>query len=190
MKTNILFLSIVAIILIGCSNKEPKTQKDLQIISQSEDNQIMPPDSEINITIKEIYEQHIAQQQFKSEQEYILSLPLVSNRYYITEDESNITIQNLFSNKDLAFMTKQSEFRNNFILDSIVFMDYKVLKSDEIYEGPVNEITIPLFSIDKQMILVRESYGKGVLCGYTSIIIYKKRNNVWAVLAGISAWQS
>ncbi len=187
MKTKILLLSVISLVMISCSNSE---HENLQTTEQSEDNQIMPSDSEINVTIKEIYEQHIAQQQFESEKEFILSFPLVSNRYYITEDESNITIQNLFSNKDLAFMTKQSKFRNNFILDSTVFMYYKILKSNEIYEGPVNEITIPLFSIDKQIILVRESYGKGFLCGYSSVTIYKKKNNIWVTLAVISAWQS
>ena len=50
--------------------------------------------------------------------------------------------------------------------------------------------TIPLFSVDKQTVIIMKEFYCGDLCAYGGTYIYKKSGDKWKLFAALNKWMS
>ena len=132
--------------------------------------------------------------------------------FYFTEyDSLQITKQNaIFSKDDLAFIFKQALINPQLKLDSEIISEDKLVplniemafnRDRKIREEYLQEnrnkysqictLSIPLFSRNKNVAIVKIGYSCGALCGEGGIYIYKKeKNGNWTLIKSISDWVS
>nr|WP_322622965.1 hypothetical protein [uncultured Flavobacterium sp.] len=56
--------------------------------------------------------------------------------------------------------------------------------------GSFCSISLPLFSEDREMVVIRLSYSCGSLCGYGGIYVFKKEDDIWKPFTAIDQWMS
>ena len=132
--------------------------------------------------------------------------------FYFTEyDSIQITKQTtILSKDDLAFIFKQAAINPQLKLDSEIVSEDKLVPlnigkafnrdrkiREEYFEENRNKynkicsLSIPLFSKDRNIAIVKIGYSCGVLCGEGGIYIYKKeKNGNWNLIKSISDWVS
>jgi len=103
-----------------------------------------------------------------------------------------IELNPLLSLKDIDYIFNQNRTSNDYDLSNCLYN--KVLITHQtIMENPnlgYFDISAPLFSIDKEVVIIRISYFCGGLCGNGGTYVYKKENNIWLLKFTLSEWIS
>ena len=176
-----LALILLAIFFISC-NKKTELKKEL--VSEKEIYEVLN-------TVLIPYEKD--------------NIPLDSN--YVSYDQIDVfemikhdsllsvKINSAFSKNDIKFINEQRKNIKKFELKQSLLSNIVVIPMDTInkflknnfwskyyqkygHRG-YNEISLPLFSIDKNVVLMSISYNCGSLCGGGSVWIFKKVNGKW-----------
>ena len=203
-----IFLLIVCFQILSCNSSHTKTQRILALDSLKS----------VQAPIKEEYIQFIPDSILCNALNYFVnSLPknlIKSERYldktpfYVLTGEDSLKLQRLdtiFSSADLDFIFKQNHYSKYFELNKCVnnkefisadtlmkFMgdDFWTKFRKKYDAGGYITICVPLFSIKKDIVIIRYAVACGRLCGHGSTIIYKKQGHKWKELIYLDNWIS
>jgi hypothetical protein len=204
MKKNILYI-VMIFVFSNCQNKKEETniaseetknineiveaiiiQDSLNVFLKSEDSTMFCNElRRLNIYIPEKRNDGLA-------------LPPPPQDIYITElINSKIKGESFFSSKDSLYLLKQNSNpeklkiekdlinRLNTITIEKLETQYKKGQRIRFYE-----MTIPVFSLDKQKAYVQLGYHCGRLCGNGKAIYLKKINGKWKIITKWETWIS
>lgn len=134
---------------------------------------------------------------------------IVAREYYpLFSDRSEATriLRNIkgLSTADIDFMYQQSLYSPKFELKKEKLKTEKGLKipdacniQDKAYWchiskqfGSFCNISLPLFSEDRETALISYSYNCGVLCGHGGYYVFRKENTTWTLVSVLEEWVS
>lgn len=206
MKKPILYIVLI-FVFCSCQNKKEKTsiaseqikdineiveaiiiQDSLDVFSKSEDSTMF---------CSELRKLKINIPQKKDSKDFIL-LPPLSGGIYITQlVPSKIKGQTFFSSKDSLYLLEQNSNPDKLkIAKSIVeklnttTIEKTKIRRKNGQRSRFYEMTIPIFSADKQNAYVELDYECGGLCGSGQAIYLKKINGKWKIIVQWENWIS
>jgi hypothetical protein len=98
----------------------------------------------------------------------------------------------LLSPKDIDYIFRQNRTSEDYDLSNC--LQNKELVSHQTVMGNPSlgyyDISAPLFSIDKEIVIIRFSYFCGGLCGHGGTYVYKKENRTWRLILTLDSWIS
>ena len=172
MKTNLLSITFFIFFVTGCTR---------------DDEDLLIPDSNICSTIN----------QFVNE-----VMPTSGNKFYSstlfnfltsTDSLSLIKQDSLLSPSDIDYIFKQNRITVEYDLT-------KCLQNKELIHRRINNemnptlgvysISLPIFSIDNEIVIISFSYYCDGLCGFGGKYLYKKVNNTWQLRIILMEWIS
>jgi hypothetical protein len=110
-------------------------------------------------------------------------------RYLTSGDSLYLSEQNsLFSKSDIEYIFKQNRTDKDFRLDAC--LQGKELISPKEHILSVNSIKAPIFTLDKEIVIIGFSYYCGGLCGSGGTYVYKKVNGTWQKIITLMEWIS
>lgn len=123
------------------------------------------------------------------------AIKMLGNYYY-----SDLYLYKEYAGTDTIFLQEDREFLYNqfkAIKDSVwhdTFENSEVLNKNE-YKPEIYyryyKYSIPLFSKDKQYVIVQRDYLCGRLCGYGGCFVYRKvGDHKWEYVTGVNVWLS
>ena len=206
MKKIALF-SILIIAFYGCQNKKEETniaseeiknineiveaiiiQDSLNVFSKSEDSTMFCSElRKLNIYIPP-----------KKKNNDDIILPPKSDGIYISQLlPSTIKGYTFFSSKDSLFLLEQNSNREKLTiakkiinkLNNTKIEKIKIRRKDK-QRSRFYEMTIPVFSMDRQSAYVQLDYQCGGLCGSGQDIFLKKINGRWKIIVQWQSWIS
>lgn len=206
MKKPILYILLI-FAFCSCQNKKEKTsiateqikdineiveaiiiQDSLDVFSKSEDSTAFCSElRKLNI--------HIPQK--KNSEDFIL-LPPLSGGIYITQLlPSKIKGQTFFSSKDSLYLLEQNSNPDKLKIGKSIVeklntttIEKTKIKRKNRQRSRFYEMTIPIFSADKQNAYVELDYECGGLCGSGQAIYLKKINGKWKIIVQWQTWIS
>jgi hypothetical protein len=97
-----------------------------------------------------------------------------------------------FSQMDIEYIFTQNRTSEDYDLSNCLRNKDLVTLETIISNHPLGyyNISAPLFSIDKEIVIIRISYYCGGLCGNGGTYVYKKENGIWQLKLTISEWIS
>ena len=98
----------------------------------------------------------------------------------------------IFSQRDIEYISRQNKTSEKFDLSNCL-QNKEIVTSETILSNPSLghfSISAPLFSIDKETIIIRISYFCGGLCGHGGTYVYKKEKKTWRLKLTLEEWIS
>ena len=191
----------------SCQNKKEKTsiateqikdineiveaiiiQDSLDVFSKSEDSTAF---------CSELRKLKIHIPQKKNSEDFIL-LPPLSGGIYITQlVPSKIKGQTFFSSKDSLYLLEQNSNPDKLKIGKSIVeklntttIEKTKIRRKNRQRSRFYEMTIPIFSADKQNAYVELDYECGGLCGSGQAIYLKKINGKWKIILQWQSWIS
>jgi hypothetical protein len=118
----------------------------------------------------------------------------IFHRHVFRGREFTNRLDSLFSREDIDFFYKQIEgqrmntkwlkpFINSVLVDNVK------LNSNHYAKQAMYSYSLPLFSFDKQRLVIIKAFFCGLLCGGGAYYVYeKKKNNNWILIRKINEW--
>lgn len=105
-------------------------------------------------------------------------------------NDRNKWLDTIFTIDDKMFLASQCKKQKK-RWDKIA-RDVGFIKCRKLHLSNIHHLSIPLFSMDRQFVLIRESYYCGSLCAYSAIKIYKRKKDGegWEFLKSINGMMS
>lgn len=206
MKKPILYIVLI-FAFCSCQNKKEKTsiaseqikdineiveaiiiQDSLDVFSKSEDSTAF---------CSELRKLKIHIPQKKNSEDFIL-LPPLSGGIYITQlVPSKIKGQTFFSSKDSLYLLEQNSNPDKLKIGKSIVeklntttIEKTKIRRKNRQRSRFYEMTIPIFSADKQNAYVELDYECGGLCGSGQAIYLKKINGKWKIIVQWQSWIS
>ena len=206
MKKPILYIVLI-FAFYSCQNKKEKTsiaseqikdineiveaiiiQDSLDVFSKSEDSTAF---------CSELRKLKIHIPQKKNSEDFIL-LPPLSGGIYITQlVPSKIKGQTFFSSKDSLYLLEQNSNPDKLKIGKSIVeklntttIEKTKIRRKNRQRSRFYEMTIPIFSADKQNAYVELDYECGGLCGSGQAIYLKKINGKWKIILQWQSWIS
>ncbi|RXM45030.1 hypothetical protein [Flavobacterium sp. YO64] len=206
MKKPILYILLI-FAFCSCQNKKEKTsiasgqikdineiveaiiiQDSLDVFSKSEDSTAF---------CSELRKLKIHIPQKKNSEDFIL-LPPLSGGIYITQlAPSKIKGQTFFSSKDSLYLLEQNSNPDKLKIGKSIVeklntttIEKTKIRRKNRQRSRFYEMTIPIFSADKQNAYVELDYECGGLCGSGQAIYLKKINGKWKIIVQWQSWIS
>ena len=206
MKKPILYILLI-FAFCSCQNKKEKTsiasgqikdineiveaiiiQDSLDVFSKSEDSTAF---------CSELRKLKIHIPQKKNSEDFIL-LPPLSGGIYITQlVPSKIKGQTFFSSKDSLYLLEQNSNPDKLKIGKSIVeklntttIEKTKIRRKNRQRSRFYEMTIPIFSADKQNAYVELDYECGGLCGSGQAIYLKKINGKWKIILQWQSWIS
>ena len=138
----------------------------------------------------------------------VLDKPFFEDTNYLIDSLKKDTI---FSKDDIAFLEVQMQSVKNFTINPELFNGKEIISSDTIKRYSTEEarrwtfwedyrkkygeagfcnISLPLFSKDRQRVIINTSYSCGGKCGEGGVFIYQKIKGKWKQIKELSWWIS
>jgi hypothetical protein len=172
MKTYLLLIIICTFFVIsGCKRNDDDLQVDESIICNT-----------INQFVSEVLSNNAEKFFNKASFNILTSI----DSLYLIEQNS------LFSQMDIEYIFRQNRTSEDYDLSNCL-RNKKLVTLETITSNPslgYYNISAPLFSIDKEIAIVRISYFCGGLCGNGGTYIYKKENGTWRLKLTLVEWIS
>lgn len=172
MKTNfLLFILCIFFIFSGCTRDHDDFPVDESTIC-----------STINQFVNEVLP--IGGNKFYHKASFNI-LASVDSLYLIKQDS-------LFSPSDIDYIFKQNRTSMDYDLSNCLQNKELVPFQTNQVNPPLGiySISAPLFSVEKDVVIIRFSYFCGGLCGYGGKYVYKKENRTWRLKLTLSEWIS
>jgi hypothetical protein len=148
----------------------------------------------------------------KNEKHFVLRGDKVLDKPFLDEDGyliDSLKKDTIFSKDDIKFLEVQMQSVKNFTINPKLFNGKEIISSDTIkryatdkerrwtfwedYRKKYGEagycnISLPLFSKDRQKVIICTSYSCGGKCGEGGIFIYQKIKGRWKQIKELSWW--
>jgi hypothetical protein len=109
--------------------------------------------------------------------------------FLTTIDSSYLSKQtSLFSPGDIDYIFKQNRTEKFYRLDNCL-KNKKLLSPKDPTLG-VYSISVPLFTINNEIVIISFSYYCDGLCGFGGTYVYKKENEIWQKKITLTEWIS
>jgi hypothetical protein len=135
---------------------------------------------------------------------------LVNNAEFFCNKNDSMSIvkldtlsnQNIFNPSDLPFIFDQIKLSNSYLYRQDALSNTILIPLDTIYKLAENDefwsnyrlkytdsrgfwsLSVPIFSIDKQIVIQNERFSCGGLCGGGGTYVYRKIKNSWKLIYG------
>lgn len=150
----------------------------------------------------------------KNEKHFVLRGDKVLDKPFLDEDGyliDSLKKDTIFSKDDIKFLEVQMQSVKNFTINPKLFNGKEIISSDTIkryatdkerrwtfwedYRKKYGEagycnISLPLFSKDRQKVIISTWYSCGGTCGQGGIFIYQKAKGKWKQIKELSWWIS
>lgn len=195
---------ILAFAFLSCKQNQPK------VIALTDTIKLVPnpiDDSTIyefiNFVANDKNEKH-----FVLRGDKVLDKPFLDNDYYLID---SLKKDSIFSEDDIKFLEVQLQSEKNFTINPELFNGKEIIPKDTLVKfrsGPEGRwtfwenyrkkygeagycnITLPLFSKDRQKVIISTSYSCGGTCGQGGVFIYQKVKGKWKQIKELSWWIS
>ncbi len=134
---------------------------------------------------------------FRRKQIYVEILSWDSSNFVLNEGNAGFYLFKSRGGTDTLFKQDDRDFLYNQFLaikDSVwhsKFSNSKLLTNKEQKKPNRYYYSIPLFSVDKNMVIVRRTYYCGNLCAYGGYYVYRRLgNNKWEYVTAVNTWIS
>jgi hypothetical protein len=195
------FLILFPIILISCSRNQKSNKGINQFGKESIGYVQLVPDSIVCETINYLVNDGLKE---SFEGNRFIDKP----SYEVLESDDSLKLlelDTLFSKQDLEYIFKQNSnakyYQLNKCLDNKTFISIDTLKKfnrEDFWtdfrrkygQGGFNSISIPLFTCNRDIIIIQCSHSCGRLCGSGGTYIFKKQESKWVQIHCLQYWVS
>lgn len=204
----LIFISL-AFAFLSCKQNQPKvaTQTDtVKLVPNPVDDSTIY--EFINFVANDKNEKHFVLRGDKVLDKPFLNFPLRNNTYNLID---SLKKDSTFSKDDIEFLEVQLQSAKDFQINHELFNGKEIISKDtiekfrsgpegvwtfwETYKKKYGEagycnITLPLFSKDKQKVIINIAYSCGGKCGEGGFFIYQKVKGKWKQIKELSWWIS